>query len=190
VKIPYARPTQTGPSVEEQMERLRAAGGEGHFWCDEKPKEWTERDFAVRACREGDELLVCSLWLLGKNRADLDEAIKGAVRRGAVVRVLDGGTIVSVEGLAVLAEMTLAEAAWRQEQVAPARKRRKAKKAEGGRPPALSNEEIEEAMTWQKDEDLTLSQIAARFDERGKKVSRTAVYESIQRYIARKGATS
>lgn len=185
-RLGYVRPTLTGPTVEEQVERLKAAGvgSDRAIWQDAKPREWVQRDFGVKACREGDVFVVCSLWLLGANRQDVTEQVRGIVRRGGTLEVLDGGTLHGIDGAAMLGELQLAEEAWRKEQTAPATRRRKKKGKLGGRPPKLTTEQIGQALKWQEDDDLTLSEIAERFADQGVNIGRSTVAAAIKRHLS------
>lgn len=184
MNIGYARVSTRDQNLDMQIDKLKEAGCEKVFSeevsgaADERP----ELERCIDALRDGDTLHVYKLDRFGRSMSDLVEKITALEERGVdFVSLTEGIDTTTAQGKLVfhifgaLAEF---ERELIRERTMAGLEAAREEGRTGGRPPALSEDEIPQVQALMKDPDISTKDICERFD-----VGKTTLY----RYVAPNG---
>lgn len=180
-KIGYARVSTLDQNLHFQRDSLMAAGCQVVYEekVSGKSSARPELESCLKALRQGDTLVVCSLDRLGRNLSDLvklvnhlvDEQQVGfqSLREQIETNSATGKLVFHVFAALAEFERNLVSERTRAGLVAARARGRK-----GGRRPKLGQKEIREIKTLLKDPNIPVTDVAKRFG-----VSRTTIYNSV-----------
>lgn len=184
MRIGYARVSTGDQNLDLQLDELEDAGCDKVYQeeisgaADSRP----ELQRCLEELREGDTLVVWRLDRFGRSLKDLVSKMESLDEKGAdFVSLTEGIDTTTAQGkltfhiFGALAEF---ERELARERTMAGLKAARERGRVGGRPPALSEEEIPQVQAMMKDSDVSTSDICERFD-----ISRATLY----RYVGPNG---
>lgn len=185
MKIGYARVSTKDQNLDRQTSALEDAGCEQIFTeevsgaADDRP----ELEACMNQLREGDTLVVPSLTRLGRSMKDLVTRVEDLDEMGVDFQSLQEGIDTDTPQGRLVFHIFGALAEFERELISKRTKEgleaARERGNHGGRPPALSEDEIPEVQALMRDPDVTVRQICDRFD-----ISKRTLY----RYVAPDGS--
>lgn len=182
--IGYARVSTDDQRLDLQMEALLAAGiEEGQIYQEHVSGAKTNRpilDDCIKACREGDTLVVWRLDRLGRSLPDLIKILDGLHEKGVGFRSLnesiDTNSAMGKMVFHMLGAVAQFERDIISERTKAGLKAARARGHRGGRKPVMTKAMTTAARAMLADEYITMQNVADTL-----KVSRTAVYNALKR---------
>ena len=180
MRIGYARISTGEQTMDLQMDALEEAN------CDKiyneqisgAAKERPELEKALDNVREGDTLVVWRLDRLGRSMKDLVQKVEGLEEKGvefiSLSEDIDTTTPHGKFFFHVFAAMAEFERNLTRERTMAGLKAARERGNVGGRPPALTEDEIPQVQALMKDDSVTTKEICERFD-----VSKSALYRHV-----------
>lgn len=166
--IGYARVSTQDQNPDLQIDALRSAGCE-EIYIDKASGANTKRPeltAALRHLREGDILVVWKLDRLARSMRQLLDIMEDLDRRGIAFRSLtetmDTGTAGGRLIFTVFGALAQFERSIIQERTTAGLAAARARGRKGGRPPALSADDIAEAKALLSDPGITMAKVAKR----------------------------
>jgi DNA invertase Pin-like site-specific DNA recombinase len=185
VRYGYARVSTRDQNPDHQIDALSQAGVEAaHIFVDKSSGKLASRpqlDVMLDKLRAGDEVVVTRLKRIGRSQQHLFDLVRRFGEQGVDFVVLEQGIDTSTPGGRLVFHFLAALAEYDREMIvegtldglASARARGRV----GGRPPALSQRQLEQAQRMYDDEKHTVSEIAETF-----RVGRATLYRQLHAY--------
>ena len=180
MRIAYARVSTGDQNLDLQLDELEDAGCE-KIYKEEisgAAKKRPELKRCLEELREGDTLVVWRLDRFGRSLKDLVSKMESLEGKGAdFVSLTEGIDTTTAQGkltfhiFGALAEF---ERELARERTMAGLKAARERGQVGGRPPALSEEEIPQVQAMMRDEEVSTSDICERFD-----ISRATLYRHV-----------
>lgn len=170
MRIGYARVSTGEQTLDMQMDALEEAGCEKIYSeqisgaADERPELQT----CLESLRKGDTLVVWKLDRLGRSMKDLVQKVEDLNERDIdFVSLGEDIDTTSAQGkltFHIFAAMAEFERNLTRERTMAGLKAARERGNTGGRPPALTEEEITQVQALMKSDDITTQEICERFD--------------------------
>ncbi len=188
LRIGYARVSKDDQNLPGQLDQLERAG------CHEIYREHVsgvkaqrpELAQALRACRAGDTLVVCDLTRIGRNLKELIAIMEtlqsSGVQFESLAEKIDTSGAFGELVFHLFAALAQYERKRLIERTGAGLRAARARGRMGGRPPALTDSQIQKAKRLLADPDASYREVARDFG-----VNRSTLYASIKRYDAKQG---
>jgi DNA invertase Pin-like site-specific DNA recombinase len=193
MKIGYARVSTGEQSLDMQIDALEEAGCEKVF-TDQVSGTKEERpgiEEAIEYMREGDTLVVWKLDRLGRSLTDLVEKVTGLRERGMEFESLQEQIDTTSAGgrfqFHVFSALAQFERDLISERTKAGLRAARARGKNGGRPRALTEEQVQRAADLVADSEWTINEICETFE-----ISRSTLYRYVspEGEVRRPGASS
>ncbi|WP_306358957.1 MULTISPECIES: recombinase family protein [unclassified Nocardia] len=178
----YARVSTRDQSTDHQIDALRAAGvADEHMFIEKISGKLASRpklDELLGLLQRGDEVVVTRLRRIGRSHAHLLELVRGFGENGVDFIVLEQGIDTSTPGGRLIFHFLAALAEYDRELIVEGTldglAAAKARGRVGGRPPALTQDQLDAAQRMYDEDTHTVDQIAAMFG-----VGRSTMYRML-----------
>lgn len=184
-RIGYARVSTAGQDLTPQLDVLRARGCDPIYseHASGKVDDRAELAKAIEATRAGDTLVVWRLDRIGRSLPHLIQTINELAKRGvgfeSVTEAIDTGTASGKLVFDVFASLADFERHLISERTRAGLAAGRARGRLGGRPPALTPEQLREARLLLTDPEATITGVAEHYG-----VSRTTLYKGLRALAA------
>ena len=181
-RIGYARVSTADQDLDPQLDVLRARGCDPIYSerASGKKDDRPELAQALKALRAGDTLVVWRLDRLGRSLPHLVATVTGLAERGvgleSVTEAIDTSTAAGKLVFNVFASLADFERNLISERTRAGLAAGRARGRKGGRPPALSPNQLREAKLLLTDPEATVTGVAQRYG-----VSRSTLYNGLKR---------